>query len=84
MTNPKITKANNEWVKKLMGLQLRTLEADGITNGIFRFKNIKDFIQSLLSHQKQQIFKDLIKIADEFEYEDLRREVTIYFKGEDK
>lgn len=42
------------------------------------------FISSLLQQQKEQIYKDLIKVADNGEYEDLRRELNIYFKGKDE
>jgi hypothetical protein len=41
---------------------------------------IKTFIKDLLSQSRQEIKKDLLKIADDGEYEDLRREVENYFK----
>lgn len=44
------------------------------------WQNIKKFISSELQRERERIFKDLIKIADAGELEDLRREVTRYFK----
>ena len=41
-----------------------------------------DKFNALLTQQRTEIFKDLIKIADKGEIEDLRREVTSYFKGD--
>lgn len=40
--------------------------------------------QKKIEESKTKIFKDLLKIADKGEIEDLRREVTSYFKGETK
>jgi hypothetical protein len=51
--------------------------------GNYRTYNIDDletFIKDLLSQSRQEIKKDLLKIADDGEYQDLRREVENYFK----
>ena len=42
-------------------------------------EKLTSFIYSLLAAQRKEIKTDLLKIADEGEYEDLRREVERYF-----
>jgi len=43
---------------------------------LLELKNIKDVA---IRQEREKIKTDLLKIADEGEYEDLRREVEIYF-----
>lgn len=45
-------------------------------------KGIEEFVDNEIILERKRIFKDLIKIADKGEIEDLRREVTSYFKGD--
>jgi hypothetical protein len=40
----------------------------------------RDYIRKLLAEQKQEIKRDLLSVAEQGEYEDLRREVQSYFK----
>lgn len=46
----------------------------------FCWKWIQSYTQKKVEEQKTKLFKDLIKIADASEIEELRREVTCYFK----
>jgi hypothetical protein len=49
-------------------------------------KGLQDFqiCREELTQQRTELFKDLIKIADSGEFEDMRRELNIYFKGKDE
>jgi len=44
-------------------------------------KELKNFISSELQRERDKIHNDLIAIADDGEYEDLRREVEYYFNS---
>ena len=41
---------------------------------------LKDKLSSLTSSVTEEIYKDLMRVADEGQYEDLRREISRYFK----
>jgi len=41
---------------------------------------LKTSLNEVVEERYKQIYKDLMKVADEGEYEDLRREVERYFK----
>ena len=41
---------------------------------------LKEKLSSLTSSVTEEIYKDLMKVADEGQYEDLRREISRYFK----
>ena len=41
---------------------------------------LKEKLSSLTSSVTEEIYKDLMRVADEGQYEDLRREISRYFK----
>jgi len=84
-------KQNNNWIERYNnkfyyddGLECLCFNLPiGSPTKIVKNEDIKSFIQSeidkAIEEERNKIKKDLIKIADSGEYEDLRREVEDYF-----
>lgn len=69
-----------DWTKTMKKSVSRTVKLTNILNSL---KTIED-LDKLLTQQRTELFNDLIKIADSGEFEDMRRELNIYFKGKDE
>jgi len=74
-------KNNQEIIKKFDEMAYPIVHSNTFPEKDEQYLNmLKDFLKSSLTQQKEAIKTDLLKVADEGEYEDLRREVERYFK----